>query len=273
MKNYKEMADSVFQRSHELFLKKEKRRKAIRKILYKVSCFCLVILFCFGIWKSVTPGKTPPLLNDRSDRESSASVKHKSSGEMPSDDGLASAGLPSDQADSSASQGNAPSEPSGSSETQGDASSDPDTDSAPPALSDDPPAHAVYRTIKTTYAEAKRLFGHPIIAYSGNGFLGLELAAVTPTGSIRDDNILYLSVIYLFRNGKIELIDQSRLGAGAYLPYKHYPSEEYKGARFWYDGASNNIYFPISDTLLMTANFDRTEFSEIYDLLLTLAVK
>lgn len=44
MKNYKEMADSVFQRSNEIIMKKRKKRKQLVGITSAISCCCLVAL-------------------------------------------------------------------------------------------------------------------------------------------------------------------------------------------------------------------------------------
>lgn len=258
MKNYKEMADSVFQRSNELLAKKAKRRNTTNRILYHVSFLCLAALLGFGIWKNGLLNQTPiGLTGDNFGSEGNAAPigNTESSTHHPEDN---SASVTPNQSGLSESQGNTTPDPNGGSELQ---SSSP---------SGDHNAHAVYLTIPATYEKAKKLFGHPIIECSIPGLLGYELGVITPSGNINDGMTRYLSVIYSFQDGKIELIDQSRLGAGASISYESYPTEEYGNCIFWHDSASGNVYLPLSDNLLMIANFRHMELSEAYDLLLVL---
>ncbi len=261
MKNYKEMADSVFQRSHELLAKKAKRRKTTNRILYHMSFFCLVALLGFGIWKSDLLDQTPIALTGyNSGSEGNVTpIGNTESSTNHSDDNSAS--VTPNQSNLSESQGNTTPDPNVGSELQNTASSG------------DHNAHAVYLTISATYEKAKRLFGHSIIECSSPGLLGYELGVITPSGNINDSKTSYLSVIYSFQDGKIELIDQSRLGAGASISYEFYPTEEYGDCIFWHDSTSGNVYLPLSDNLLMIANFGHMELSEVYDLLLVLGGK
>ncbi len=52
MKNYKEMADSVFQRSDEIIAENKRKRKNLIGITSAISCVCLVALIGFGGVKS-----------------------------------------------------------------------------------------------------------------------------------------------------------------------------------------------------------------------------
>lgn len=52
MKNYKEMADSVFQRSGEIIAKRNQKRKAMYKAASFASCVCLAVLLGVGIFQS-----------------------------------------------------------------------------------------------------------------------------------------------------------------------------------------------------------------------------
>lgn len=291
MKNYKEMADSVFQRSNEILAERAKRRRTISKILFQVGCCCLVALIGFGIWKSGILDQTPiTLTGDNSSSEGNTTlIGSTESSKNHSDNNSAYTSVPSNQSEQTELQGNTSSEQSDSNESQENTSSEQsgsngsqentasntnsENESQATISSSDGNVHAVYRTIPATYEEAKRLFGHPIVECSSKGFLGYEIAAITPNGNIQNSNIIYLSVIYLFQNGKVELVDQSRLGPGVSIGYDSYPLAEYKNHTFWYDSVNNNIYFPLSDNMVLTANFSDVELSETYDLLLTLGGK
>lgn len=263
MKNYEEMVDNVFRRSREILAKRTKRRETISKVLCPMGCLCLVALLGFGIWKSDLLNQTQiPLIGDNSGiGENNTPIGNAESITNHSDDNFNNIGVLPNKSNLSELQENTHSEPSGINESQ--------TSTSP----GDYNVHAVYHTIPATYEEVKSLFGHPIIQCSSNEFLGYALGTITPNGNINDNNTSYLSVIYSFRNGEIELIDQSRLGAGASISYEFYPTEEYKGCTFWHDSTSNSIYFPLSDNLLMTGNFSHMDSPEIYELLLTLGGK
>ena len=277
MKNYNEIAKSVFERRDNYVAEKKARMKIVKHTVSAVGYCCLVALLGFGTWKSGILDQAPITLtgDDSGSAGIITSIGNTESRTNPSDNNFADTNIPPNQSSQTESQKDISPGPSGSDKLQGNTTSNPNggNESQTTAPSDDPIAHAVYCTIPATYEKAKRLFGYPIIECSNSDFLGYEIGAVTPNGNIHDSNIRYLSVIYLFRNGKIELTDQNRLGAGAYISYDFYPSEEYKGYTFWHDCTSNNIYFPLSDTLLMTANFSNMELSEIYDLLFILGGK
>ncbi|MGN1002349.1 MAG: hypothetical protein ACI4PC_06215 [Oscillospiraceae bacterium] len=55
MKDYKEVADSVFQRSEEILEKKRKRRQSGRKAGAMALCLCLVFVLGLGIWQAARP--------------------------------------------------------------------------------------------------------------------------------------------------------------------------------------------------------------------------
>lgn len=60
MKNYKEMADSVFQRSDEIIAENKRKRKNLIGITSAISCVCLVALIGFGGVKSGLFGNVVP---------------------------------------------------------------------------------------------------------------------------------------------------------------------------------------------------------------------
>lgn len=60
MKNYKEMADSVFERSNEIIAENKRKRKNLIGITSAVSCVCLVALIGFGGVKSGLFGNVVP---------------------------------------------------------------------------------------------------------------------------------------------------------------------------------------------------------------------
>lgn len=64
MKNYKEMADSVFQRSNEIIMEKRKKRKQFIGITSAVSCCCLVALLGIGVMHWGIFNQTPPIITD-----------------------------------------------------------------------------------------------------------------------------------------------------------------------------------------------------------------
>lgn len=51
MKNYKEMADSVFQRSEEIIAKRNQKKKAMYKAASFASCVCLAALLGVGVFQ------------------------------------------------------------------------------------------------------------------------------------------------------------------------------------------------------------------------------
>ncbi len=234
MKDYKEMAVSVFRRRDAILAARANRRRTVSRILCQAGCFSLVALLGFGAWKSGI------LLRPDPDPEVPGLTLGTESIPNPTD------GTPTAP----------PLRPT----------------EAPATLPTGGSAHAVYSTIPATFDQAKAWFGHPIAPCSAKGFWGYRVGAVTPDGNIHGSGTLYLSVIYSFQNGEIELIDQSRLGAGASIAYDLYPSEkaEYQGRTFWHNDAAGLVYFPLSEQLVMTANLHGMELPEIYDLLLTL---
>lgn len=50
MKNYNEMADSIFERRGKFETEKKKRKKLIIKTVTPICCLCLVVLTEVGIW-------------------------------------------------------------------------------------------------------------------------------------------------------------------------------------------------------------------------------
>lgn len=61
MKNYREMADSVFERSRVIIEQKIKKRKLLQRISAAASCCCLVALLSFGAWRSGAFDGSPQL--------------------------------------------------------------------------------------------------------------------------------------------------------------------------------------------------------------------
>lgn len=52
MKNYKEVADDVFQRSEKIIADNRKRKNKIMKVGSMTACFCLIALLGVGVWQS-----------------------------------------------------------------------------------------------------------------------------------------------------------------------------------------------------------------------------
>lgn len=250
MKDYKEMAASVFQRRDALLAASASRRRAVSRILCQAGCFSLVALLGFGAWKNGI------LVRPDTDPEVPGLTLGTEGLTKPDDVPTVPAPVPTEALPRPT---DAPPRP---------------TD-APATLPTGGNAHAVYSVIPATYEQAKTWFDHPIAECSAKGFLGYQVGAVTPNGDIHGGRVTYLSVIYSFQNGQIELTDQSRLGSGASIAYDLYPSEKagYKGCTFWHNGTTGLVYFPLSDRLIMTANLCDMELPEIYDLLLTLGGK
>ncbi|NLK96223.1 MAG: hypothetical protein GX275_13730 [Clostridiales bacterium] len=68
MKNYEEMAESVFQLSGEIIAKRNKKRKAMVKVVSAVSIFSLVTLLSVGIFKSdIFTATTPQPTGNQAD--------------------------------------------------------------------------------------------------------------------------------------------------------------------------------------------------------------
>lgn len=242
MKDYKEMAASVFRRRDALLAARANQKKTVSRILCQAGCFCLVALLGFGAWKSgilIRPDSDPKVPGLPLGTEDAV----KPTGVTPT------APVPTE----------APQLPIG----------------APATLFPEGTAHAVYSTVPATYAQAGAWFAHPIAECSAEGFLGYQVGAVTPDGDIHGGKAVYLSVIYSFQNGQVELTDSSRLGAGASIAYDVYPSEkvEYRGCTFWHNGTAGLVYLPLSDGLILTANLRDMELPEIYDLLRALGGK
>lgn len=59
MKNYKEIADSVFDRREQYEIKKKKTKKMLTHTLTPICCVCLIALFGFGAWKGGLFDKQP----------------------------------------------------------------------------------------------------------------------------------------------------------------------------------------------------------------------
>ncbi len=59
MKNYKEIANSVFERREQYETEKIKKRKIIKRTVTPICCVCLVALLGFGVWQSGLLKKQP----------------------------------------------------------------------------------------------------------------------------------------------------------------------------------------------------------------------
>ena len=66
MKNYNEMANDVFRRIGEHEIKQKNRRKAMKKVIIPICCFCLVAILGIGLWQGDFFSKTPPTQLDDS---------------------------------------------------------------------------------------------------------------------------------------------------------------------------------------------------------------
>ena len=258
MKNYKEMADSVFKRSRKILAERARKKSFIQRVSATVFCCCLVVLLGVGVWKSGVFNQ-PPLIISTGDDSSINLNNSTSTSDTPN---LPTESDKTELQESEQSNLHENSESKNPDLSSGDASQDGPPDGDTP--------NAVYRTLSTTYEEAKRLFGYPIVECTEEDFLGYELAIISPNGDIHDGNARYLSVIYLFESGEITITDQNILCTGAMLAYDQYPSEKYNGFTFRIDYASNRIYLPLQDGLILVAHFNDKQLIETYDLMLSI---
>ena len=74
---------------------------------------------------------------------------------------------------------------------------------------------AVYTKRDVSYSEAREIFGHPIVSYSGGGFLGYQVGVVSRGGDVNSDGAFCLDVNYVFADGTVNLTDQDRLTGGS----------------------------------------------------------
>ena len=267
MKNYKEMADSVFKRSHDILAQKAKKKRFIQKVSATVSCCCLVALLGFGVWKS---GVFDQLLLTIPAGDNSSVEENNSNASLDNIIDTSDISTLTTESNQPESQESKPSDPPKNSESGANNESYPSSgDSSQEAPPEGDTPNAVYRTLSATYEEAKRLFGYPIVECTEEGFLGYELAVISPDGDIHHSSARYLSVIYLFESGKITITDQNILCTGAMLAYDQYPSEEYNGFTFWVDRANNTIYLPLQDSLILVAQFSDKQLTETYNLMLS----
>lgn len=275
MKNYREMADSVFERSRVIIERKIKKRKLLQRISAAASCCCLVALLCFGAWRSGAFDGSPQLISpdagSGSDKDDSAPEANEPAGpsdnaeqepdnppqnNQPSDNGAEGDG------DADGPQGAEQQDPpdeAGEESPGGGTQTDPSGGGAP---------QAVYSTVRVSHEEAERLFGLPVAECSEADFLGYELGVVSSDGDIHADGVIYLSVIYLFTDGEITLTGMDRVVGEQIFDNQWYRSEEYGGFTFWID--RNNIIWLQLQDCTMSAVFDDKQSSEIYDLMLSL---
>ncbi len=271
MKNYREMADSVFERSRVIIEQKIKKRKLLQRISAAASCCCLVALLSFGAWRSGAFDGSPQL---------AAPDTGSGSGEK---DGAPEANEPAGPSDNSEQEPDKP--PQNSQPPDNSAGDDDVADPQGPNPPDEPgeelpgggtqtdpsgggAPHAVYSTVRVSHEEAERLFGLPVAECSEADFLGYELGVVSSDGDIHADGVIYLSVIYLFTDGEIALTDMDRVGGEKIFDNQWYRSEEYGGFTFWIE-RDNIIWLQLQDCT-MSAVFDHKQSSEIYDLMLSL---
>ena len=90
---------------------------------------------------------------------------------------------------------------------------------------------AVYTKRDVSYSEAREIFGHPIVSYSGGGFLGYQVGVVSRGGDVNSDGAFCLDVNYVFADGIVNLTDQDRLtGSAASAAGTRY---DYRGKTFY----------------------------------------
>ena len=66
MKNYKDIANDIFERREQYTAEQKRKRKALTRIITSMCCMCLVALLSFGIWQSGMFDTTPPVTLDDS---------------------------------------------------------------------------------------------------------------------------------------------------------------------------------------------------------------
>ena len=66
MRNYNEIANSVFERRDKFETEKKNRRRFIAKTVTPICCVCLVAILGFGVWQGglFKDGSTTPIAND-----------------------------------------------------------------------------------------------------------------------------------------------------------------------------------------------------------------
>lgn len=63
MKNYDEIANSVFERREKYIAKQKRKKQIIIGIITPVICCCVVIIACFGLWKSENFSRNIPVID------------------------------------------------------------------------------------------------------------------------------------------------------------------------------------------------------------------
>lgn len=115
---------------------------------------------------------------------------------------------------------------------------------------------------KLSYEEAKERFAHPIVDCKSPDFVGYYVSYAKK--DIRPERCLW--VTYKFKNGKIDISDESRIG-GRTL-YDNFQMYEYNGDAFYVD--ANTVYYILRDELIMTAQFDGKELNDVCGLMKSL---
>lgn len=87
MKDYKEVAKSVFQRSEEIALENRKKKKAMLKAGSAAGCFCLAAVLGFGSWRGGEVRKTPAISAGQSADNKNSSTALGGLSQYPEDSG------------------------------------------------------------------------------------------------------------------------------------------------------------------------------------------
>lgn len=238
MKNYEEMANDVLHRISEYENTQKHKRQLVARTITSLSCVCLVALIGFGMWKGGLLTFTPVQIEGDASHSGNNETIDVSKGESP--------------------------------DTTATSKTEAQIDNTDPSGDNNP--HAGYLVIpieEMSYEKAKQLFGHSIIKCTAEDFLGYQICFISPNGDVNHSDTRYLSVIYTFENGTIQLIDQKRVGKDI-LDDDLYTQQEYKGCTFWSDGTTGTIFYPLQNDLILTAQFTDKEPTEIYELMKSL---
>lgn len=241
MKTYKEMADSVFERSNEIIREKKRKKKIVSSV---VCCFAVVLL---------AAGLTGALRNNQTIKAESTKYAGQNdvSGTFdmliePDDYEIET--VTEELKDSQISENAIVGAPSKN------------------------PPKTVYRQIprdKMTYEKAKSMFGYPIVECTADDFYGYSISYISPDGDINNKDTDILSVNYEFKSGTVIINDEKSLNHGKITYYDHKPYD-YDGSKFYVDENANVVYYVIHDDIIMMAMCDGKELNDICKLLKSL---
>lgn len=251
MKTYKEMADSVFERSNEILAQRAKRKKAVIKVVSAAACFAVIALAGVGINGRLNRRELPV-----------APVTDVTVTAAPEITTVGAAEPTEYEKVTSAEKTTAYNKLTEAEKT-----------SAPPAKPNVP--NAVYKSIPLSYSELKAKFGYPISECTHKDFVRYEAGVISPGGDINAGSAKYCEAKYIFKNGQVSVTDEIRYSGRRY-PFADSPGikiETYKGYEFRTDSHTGLTYYKINDKLVMSARFDDKDLHDVYDIMIELMIR